>query len=43
MRGERRSTTDGRWKVLDVVMIWSVCVAGAAMGVWFLFFAGSSI
>ncbi len=43
MRGERRSSTEGRWKVLDVVMIWSVCVAGAAMGVWFLFFAGSSI
>ena len=41
MRGERKA--GGTWKVLDVVMIWSVVTAGAAMGIWFLFFAGSSI
>lgn len=41
MRAERKG--GGNWKVLDVVMIWSVATAGAAMGVWFLFFAGSSI
>ena len=44
MRGESKpSTGDGNWKVLDVVMIGSVSIAGLAMGVWFLFFAGSSI
>jgi hypothetical protein len=41
MRGERQ--TQSNWKVLDVVMLWSVSMAGLAMGVWFLFFAGSSI
>ena len=39
MRGERKAS--GNWKVLDVVMIWSVTTAGIAMGVWFFFFAGS--
>jgi hypothetical protein len=42
MRGERKPTT-GNWKVLDVVMIWSVSTAGVAMGIWFLFFSGSPI
>jgi hypothetical protein len=42
MRGERR-TNLGQWKVLDVVMIWSVSTALACFGVWFFFFAGSSI
>ncbi len=41
MRAERKGGSN--WKVLDVVMIWSVTTAGAAMGIWFLFFAGSSI
>src|SRR3954452_19252030 len=41
MRGERQ--TESNWKVLDVVMLWSVSMAGIAMGVWFIFFAGSSI
>jgi hypothetical protein len=41
MRDERPGNS--RWKVLDVVMLWSVATAGLAMGVWFLFFAGSSI
>lgn len=40
MRGERRESS-GNWKVLDVVMIWSVTTAALAMGVWFFFFAGS--
>jgi hypothetical protein len=43
MRGEAKPAQSGSWKVLDVVMIASVSVAGLAMGVWFLFFAGSSI
>jgi hypothetical protein len=44
MRGESKPATgDGSWKVLDVVMIASVSLAGLAMGIWFLFFAGSSI
>ena len=42
MRGERR-TNVGHWKVLDVVMIWSVSTALLVFGVWFFFFAGSSI
>ena len=42
MRGDAKPTT-GSWKVLDAVMIWSVTTAGLAMGVWFFFFAGSSI
>ena len=42
MRGERSNSSNG-WKVLDVVMIWSVTTAGLAMGVWFLFFSGSPI
>lgn len=40
MRGESKPS-GGNWKVLDVVMIWSVTTAGLAMGVWFFFFAGS--
>jgi hypothetical protein len=43
MRGERKEPSMSHWKVLDVVMIASVSIAGLAMGVWFLFFAGSSI
>ena len=31
------------WKVLDVVMLWSVSVAALCMGVWFTFFAGSPL
>ena len=42
MRGERKANAGG-WKVLDVVMIWSVSTALLAFGVWFFFFAGSSI
>ena len=42
MRGERRHAP-GNWKVLDVVMIWSVATAGLVMAVWFMFFAGSPI
>src|SRR3954447_20911605 len=42
MRGERK-TNLGQWKVLDVVMIWSVSTAMVCFGVWFFFFAGSSI
>lgn len=43
MRGERKDARADRWKVLDVVMIWSVCTAGVALAVWFLLFAGSSL
>jgi hypothetical protein len=43
MRGESKPAQQSHWKVLDVVMIASVSLAGLAMGVWFLFFAGSSI
>jgi hypothetical protein len=43
MRGERKSSSSSQWKVLDVVMITSVSLAGLAMAVWFFFFAGSSI
>ena len=43
MRGERKDATHSHWRVLDAVMIVSVSLAGLAMGVWFFFFAGSSI
>lgn len=43
MRAESRHTHSSQWKVLDVVMIFSVTLAGIAMGIWFLFFAGSPI
>jgi hypothetical protein len=43
MRGERKDPGTSNWKVLDAVMIVSVSLAGLAMGVWFFFFAGSSI
>jgi hypothetical protein len=43
MRAEGKQAQQHHWKVLDVVMIASVSIAGLAMGVWFLFFAGSSI
>jgi hypothetical protein len=43
MRGERKDASMAHWKVLDAVMIVSVSLAGLAMGVWFFFFAGSSI
>jgi hypothetical protein len=43
MRGDSKHAQNSNWKVLDVVMIASVSLAGLAMGVWFLFFAGSSI
>jgi hypothetical protein len=43
MRAESKTKQQSQWKVLDVVMIASVSIAGAAMGIWFLFFAGSSI
>jgi uncharacterized membrane protein (DUF485 family) len=42
MRGEREEKGTER-TVLDVVMVASVALAGAVVGVWFLFFAGSSI
>jgi hypothetical protein len=41
MRGERESGR--KWSVLDRVMIASVLLCCAAMAVWFLFFAGSSL
>ncbi len=41
MRGERMSTS--RTTVLDIVMIVSVALALVVMGIWFLFFAGSSL
>ena len=42
MRGEAKGTTSN-WKVLDVVMIWSVSTAGLAMAIWFFFFPSSPI
>lgn len=41
MRGERG--TGRRTSVLDIVMIGSVSIAGLAMAVWFLVFAGSPL
>ena len=41
MRGERVSTSPTT--VLDVVMIVSVALALVVMGIWFFFFAGSSL
>lgn len=41
MRGER--TAGRRTSVLDIVMILSVSIAGLAMLVWFLVFAGSPL
>jgi hypothetical protein len=43
MRAERKDARSGSWKVLDVVMLWSVTTAAVLMGIWFFFFAGSSI
>jgi hypothetical protein len=43
MRGERDEPGDHRWRVLDMVMIWSVSLAGLCMAVWFFGFAGSSL
>jgi len=43
MRGERDEPSAHRWRVLDMVMIWSVSLAGVAMAVWFFAFAGSSL
>ncbi len=43
LRGESKSANSSNWKVLDVVMIFSVSLAGLAMGIWFFLFAGSSI
>ncbi len=43
MRGERKDVRAGGWKVLDVVMVWSVLTAAVALGVWFFFLAGASI
>ena len=42
MRGEAKGTSSN-WKVLDVVMIWSVSTAGLAMAIWFFFFPSSPI
>lgn len=42
MRGEREDKGTER-TVLDVVMVASVALAGMATGIWFMFFAGSSI
>lgn len=41
MRGERGSTRP--FRMLNVVMVISVSLAGLAFGVWFFFFAGSSL
>ena len=43
MRAERKDAAHGNWKVLDVVMLWSVATALTLMGIWFFFLAGSSI
>lgn len=43
LRGDAKPASGGSWKVLDIVMITSVSVAGLALGVWFLLFAGSPI
>jgi hypothetical protein len=43
MRGERRTPQEGRWNVLDAVMMWSVGLALLCLGIWFFGFAGSSI
>jgi hypothetical protein len=41
MRGERN--TERKLSVLEGVMIVSVSIAATAFGVWFIFFAGSSL
>jgi hypothetical protein len=41
MRGERDSTRP--FRMLNVVMVVSVSLAGLAFGAWFFFFAGSSL
>jgi hypothetical protein len=41
LRGDRRPSHDTG--VLDVVMVVTVAIAAVAMGIWFLFFAGSSL
>jgi hypothetical protein len=41
MRGERGSTRP--FRMLNVVMVVSVTLAVICFGIWFLFFAGSSI
>ena len=41
MRGERESTR--KWSILDRVMLVSVMLCFVAMGIWFFFFAGSSL
>ena len=43
MRGDREDPHAHDRSVLDVVMVASVALAGAIAGVWFIFFAGSSI
>jgi hypothetical protein len=42
MRGERKTNLGG-WKVLDMVMLWSVSIALVCFGLWFFFLAGSSL
>ena len=42
-RSLRDSNTGRRTTVLDVVMIGSVAIALTAFGIWFFFFAGSSL
>jgi hypothetical protein len=41
MRGERK--TDSNWKVLDIVMLWSVCMAMLGAAIFFIFFPSSPI
>jgi hypothetical protein len=41
MRGERK--TDSNWKVLDIVMLWSVAMAVLFAAVFFIFFPSSPI
>ena len=41
MRGERESNR--KWSILDRVMLVSVVLCFVAMGIWFFFFAGSSL
>ena len=41
MRGERTSTRS--WSILDRVMLVSVILCSVCFGIWFFFFAGSSL
>jgi hypothetical protein len=40
---DERKARARRWSVMEVVLLSSVCVAFVAMGIWFLFVAGSPL